>query len=281
ARHRLRTLTRSHVLVLVGVGVMVLFLLGSVLWAQLGQQAAQVETGQVAQERDAKAAQAQSLAEQIRTACADGSLTGPVCVEAEQVTQETSTPPAPGPEGPRGEPGPGPTEEQIQAAVSAYLTAHPPPAGRGPTPAEVAAAVASYLIANPPEPGRPPTAEEIAAAVETYFARNPPPPGPRGADGRDGEPGRPPTPAEIRAAVDQYLAEHPPPAGAAGPPGPAGPPGEPPASFTMTFGDTTQTCTRSGGSDEAPTYTCSAPAGPGGTDQGGVTPTPSEPEETP
>src|SRR5690606_4812227 len=151
-------------------------------------------------------------------------------------------------------------EEQIQAAVSAYLTAHPPPAGRGPTPAEVAAAVASYLIANPPEPGRPPTAEEIAAAVETYFQRNPPPPGPRGADGRDGEPGRPPTPAEIRAAVDQYLAENPPPAGSAGPPGPAGPPGAPPDSFTFSFDGEPQTCSRLGGSDAAPTYTCSAPA---------------------
>lgn len=284
ARHKLRTLTRSHVLVLVGSAVMVLFLVGSVLWAQFGQQQAQDQTGQVAQERDAvadqrdaAAGQAKSLAEQIKVACTDGSLAGPVCEQAAAVA-ETPVPPVPGPIGPTG---PGPTVEQIQAAVDAYLVAHPPPAGRAPTAAEVAAAVASYLTANPPTPGRAPTAEEISAAVEEYFDRNPPPAGAPGQDGRDGQDGRPPTASEIRAAVDQYLAENPPPAGPAGDQGPQGPAGEPPSSFTMSLDGTTQTCTRTGGDDSAPTYSCSAPVGPGENEPDGGTTTPPESEETP
>lgn len=214
-RHRLRHLTRSHLLIIGVAAIAVLFLLGSVFVAQLGRQEARDQTGAVEQQRDATAAQAQSLAEQIKAACRDGSLAGPICTQAAQVAAE----PIPGPQGPRGEPGPPPTAEQIQSAVDAYLAANPPPAGRPPTAAEVAAAVASYLTANPPAPGRPPTAAEIADAVEVYFANNPPPagePGENGRDGRDGEDGRPPTAEEIRAAVDAYLAENPPPAGPAG-----------------------------------------------------------------
>jgi hypothetical protein len=262
ARHKLRTLTRSHILVLGAAAVMVVFLVGSVLWAQLGQQQAQDDKGvveqqrdQVAEQRDAKAAQAQSLAEQIKAACADGSLVGPVCEQAEQIaaTPVPTEPPVPGPQGPP------PTTEQIQAAVDAYLIAHPPPEGRPPNAAEVAAAVASYLTANPPTPGRPPTAEEISAAVAQYFADNPPPQGPKGDEGQDGEPGRPPTAEEIRAAVDSYLAAHPPPQG---PKGDEGDPGPPPSSLTLTIDGTTQTCTRSGGTDTAPAYDCTGPAPP-------------------
>lgn len=273
ARHKLRTLTRSQILVLTAAAAAVLFLVGSVLWAQFGQQQAVDQTGVVEQqrdavteERDAAAGQAQSLAEQIRAACSSGDLAGPVCEQAERVAT-TPVPPAPGPTGPEGQPGPGPSVDQIQAAVAVYLLAHPPPAGRAPTPAEVAAAVASFLTANPPAPGRAPTAEEIASAVATYFDRNPPPAGEPGRNGRDGEPGRAPTAAEIRAAVDQYLAENPPPSGEQGPEGPAGPPGVPPASFTMSVDGQTHTCSRTNTDDTAPTYTCSAPAGPGENDE--------------
>lgn len=276
ARHKLTTLTRPQVLVLAAASALLVFLVGSVLWAQFGQQQAQDATGvveqqrdEVAEQRDSTAAQAASLAEQIKAACRDGSLHGAVCEQAEQVAA-TPVPPVPGPIGPEGLQGPGPTVDQIQDAVAAYLLANPPPPGRAPTPAEVAAAVASFLTANPPAPGRSPTAEEISSAVATYFARNPPPAGEPGENGRDGQPGRPPTAAEIRIAVDQYLAENPPPAGEAGTPGPQGPigpPGEPPESFTMTLDGQAQTCARSGGSDTAPAYTCSAPAGSGEDDE--------------
>lgn len=183
-------------------------------------------TGQVEQqvqdrtsERDAAADQAVSLADRVVAACSAGGAPAEqltrvgACQQAAQVRAE----PVPGVAGPRG---PGPTAEEIRAAVDAYLLQHPPPAGRPPSEAEVAAAVTEYLTARPPAPGRPPTGAEIADAVATYFATNPVPPGERGA------PGRPPTAGEIRDAVDAYLAEHPPapgPTGAAGGQGPAGP----------------------------------------------------------
>ena len=206
---------------LAAAAVAVAFLAGSVLWAQLGQQEAEDQTGVVEQQRDATAAQAQNLAAQIQAACASGELTGVVCAQAERVAAEP-VPPVPGPVGPigpLGPQGPAPTPEQIRSAVDAYLAANPPPPGRAPTASDVAAAVTNYLTANPPAPGRAPTAGEIAAAVELYFDTNPPPAGPQG------EPGRPPTAEEIRAAVDAYLAEHPPPAGPSGPVGDPGPPG--------------------------------------------------------
>ena len=235
ARHRLRTLTRSHILVLVGSGVMVLFLVGSVLWAQFGRQQAQDETGQVAQQRDqvaeqrdAAAGQAQSLAEQIKAACSSGDLVGPVCEQAEQVAAAPAPPP-PLASPATGEPGRPPTAAEIQAAVDAYLVEHPPACGRPPTPAEVAAAVAEYLIANPPTPGRPPTAEEISAAVAQYFADNPVRDGRDGKDGEDGEPGPPPTAEEIDSAVAAWIDAHPDsvrgPKGDEGEPGPTCPVG--------------------------------------------------------
>lgn len=165
------------------------------------------------EQRDATAQQASTLADQVTQACAAGGDTAEdllrvgACQQAQQVRAE----PIPGE---RGERGPGPTAEQIRAAVAAYLVENPPPAGRSPTATEVSAAVTEYLTANPPAPGRAPTSTEIAEAVATYFATNPV---------RDGKPGRPPTAEEIRAAVDDYLANHPPPAGPRGEAGPAGP----------------------------------------------------------
>jgi hypothetical protein len=181
--------------------------------------------GEVEQQRDSAAQQAQDLGSQVIAACARGDVVQSVdgrdlCQRAAQVSSE----PVPGVVGIPGEPGaqgvPGrpPTPEEIQSAVTVYCAEHADCAGRAPTTAEVAAAVAEYLIANPPQPGRAPTAAEIAAAVSTYFANNPPPEGPRGATGARGEtgapgptgaPGRPPTDEEIAAAVDAWLADNP------------------------------------------------------------------------
>lgn len=212
-RHRLWKVNapRSRMLLLAVAAAVVLFLAGSVVNAQFGQQEAETQQETAEQQRDATAEQARTLAEQIQAACASGDLTGPVCQQAAEVAAT----PVPEPVGP--------TEEQIRAAVEDYLAEYPPADGRNPTVAELAAAAAAavteYLTAHPPSPGRSPTAGEIAAAVEMYFATNPPPPGPEGATGR------PPTSEEIRAAVDAYLSENPPPPGPAGATGATGPQG--------------------------------------------------------
>ena len=134
-------------------------------------------------------------------------------------------PGAPGSKGERGDPGaPGrpPTTAEINAAVTAYFKANPPP---GIDPAMINKAVAEYLKANPP-PGVDPN--QIKTAVENYLINNPP----AGVD-----------PAQIKKAVEEYLIANPP-AGvteeginkavvnyfklnppAAGPPGKMGPPG--------------------------------------------------------
>ncbi|GGX30605.1 hypothetical protein GCM10007242_41630 [Pigmentiphaga litoralis] len=98
-------------------------------------------------------------------------------------------------------PGVGPTPEQIQAAVDAYLMAHPPQDGKDATDDQVAAAVSEYLVAHPPRDGDNATPEQVAQAVAAYLAAHPP---------KDGEPGKDATAAQVAFAVEQYLAQHPP-----------------------------------------------------------------------
>lgn len=174
-------------------------------------------------------------------------------------------------EGPRGERGPGPTQEQINSAVRDYLRENPPQNGRTPTPAEVAQAVANYLQENPPEPGRPPSEEEIRSAVTAYCSEDNCV-GPQGETGKTGEkgekgekgdkgdPGRPPLPEEIAGAVEAFCRE----SGMC-----QGPRGEPPAKWTWTdpgptpsdIDDVTYTCSRSNEDDNAPTYSCTPQEG--------------------
>lgn len=79
------------------------------------------------------------------------------------------------------------------------------------------------------------------------------PPGPPGADGTPGPAG--PAGEDGMDGADGRD-------GADGAPGPAGRDGSPAAGWTATFPDgSTQTCTRSGGPDTAPTYRC-APVQP-------------------
>ena len=214
--------------------------------------ALQTTVGAVEVQRDAAVGQSVDLAIQVQQACATGGLEpgDRLCARAAEVRAQ----PIPGERGPAG---PGPTPEQLRVAVADYLAANPPAPGPAPSAADVAAAVASYLTAHPPTPGRAPTAEEIAAAVATWFASNPVRDGQDGKDGRDGQDGGQgpgPTQAEIRAAVEAELAEHPPPAG---PPGADGEDGSPAQSYTTTYSDgATQSCTRAGGTDVSPTYTC-------------------------
>lgn len=139
-----------------------------------------------------------------------------------------------GPPGPAGPAGPGPSDAQIQAAVAAYLGAHPI-AGVPPTQDQIAAVVAVYLAQHPAPAGAPgptgapgpgPTDSQIAAAVATWQTAHPTvgpsgpsgPPGPSGAQGPTGAPGAPGAPGASGAS------------GAPGAPGPTGPAGQPGAS---------------------------------------------------
>jgi hypothetical protein len=118
-------------------------------------------------------------------------------------------------------PGPGPTQAQIDDAVTEYIAAHPPAAGKPATPEMVATAVAEYLTAHPPTPGRLPTPQEIATAATDYLtahsAQFTGPAGAAGAAGKDA------TDAQVAAAVDAYCSAH---NKCAGPAGPAGQPGQ-------------------------------------------------------
>lgn len=214
-RHRLRRVWRvlpmgwrkSRVLLVALAGLGIAYLAGSVVTAQLGQSTAQQETSVVADQRDAAGAQAAGLAQQIQVACGKGELSGPVCVQADQVAAD----PIPGPAGPRGPAGPAGGDGAVgpQGPAGADSTVPGPAGPAGPT--------------GPAGPA-----------------------GPTGPAGPVGPVG---------------------PSGPEGPMGPAGQAGAPAASYTLSFPDgSTQTCTRSGGSDAAPTYTCGALVTPSPTD---------------
>jgi len=137
----------------------------------------------------------------------------PVAPPAEDLLDDPSYSPQPGPSGPPGPAGPGLSGPQIEAAFAAYFAKHP--YQFEPTAAELTAAFAAVLSDNPDL-----LHDQLYAAMASYLASNPPPPGPAGADGQDGAdgadgqdgaqgaPGRPPTQDEIRAQVEAYVAEH-------------------------------------------------------------------------
>lgn len=233
------------------IGVVVLAALGVGYLVTTTSSTAQTDKKVAVDQRDATAQQATTLADQVAAACAAGGATAAdlqrvgACQQAAQV-QST---PVPQP-GPKGDTGPGPTADQINAAVASWLFKNPPPAGRAPTVAEIAAAVTDYMIANPAQPGRAPTAAEISNAVAGWFADHPVRDGVDGHDGKDG-PG--PTEAQIQAAVDQYVAEHPPPAGPAGPAGPSCPAGTTLKAVTFAGGDTGLGCVTDPPATPAPT----------------------------
>jgi hypothetical protein len=185
----------------------------AVLWWAQNQ-----EIGQLRADGNTTAVQAQQLADQVR------SLGGTPVVEP-------ATPGPQGPQGPSGQigaTGPGPTDAQIDAAVTRYLAAHPPAPGQSATPAMVATAVAQFLAANPPAPGRPPTAQEIIAATTTYLAAHTGdfrgPAGAAGSNGQNGQNGKDATDAQVSAAVDAYCTAH---NACTGPAGGTGKPGKP------------------------------------------------------
>lgn len=190
--------------------------------------------GQVEDQLGATAEQAQRLGQDVTAACAQGLVVQDqqgrdLCKLAAEVQSDpvpgTPAPAIPGVQGLPGDRGPGPTPEQIDAAVVAYCAVRNECVGRPPTTAEVTAAVAQHLTANPPQAGRPPTAAEIAEQVAIWFANNPPPEGPegprgpRGEQGATGERGPGPSDEEIQDAVAAWFAANPLPSGPSCPPG--------------------------------------------------------------
>src|SRR5882757_4206653 len=208
-------------------------------------------------------------------------------------TRVAPTTPAPtytvaGPSGATGQQGPGPTDAQVQTAVGRYFHAHPvrAPVSAAQLTADAASYVARYLRTHPAPAGK--TGGTGPSGV-------PGEPGVDGSPGPSGAQGPAPTDAQIATAVQQYLPgavaayliANPPaagPAGSTGPSGPSGasgPPGEtgaqgetgatgpPIASWSWTDPDTgvVHVCTRSGGTVDAPTYSCTSetPAGPSDT----------------
>lgn len=163
-----------------------------------------------------------------------------------------------GPAGPQGVQGPGPSDAQVQAAVQAYLAAHPI-AGQPPTDAQVAAVVAMYWAQHPPAAGPagptgvqgpPPSDKQIADAVAAWQTAHPvvAPSGPSGPPGPSGASGAPGVGATGPAG----------PQGSRGEPGPSGATGPAPSGWewaeTPPVGNPkTHTCTP----DPAPHYSCS------------------------
>lgn len=210
----------------------VIFLTVSLLVARFGQHDAQNQASTAVGQRDATAAQAADLARLIQQACDAGTIPADyaaACTKAAQVQAA----PIPGPKGPPGAAGaPGPAGPTGSAGRGIVATA-----------IENGDLIVIYSDGGRVDVGRvvgPPGSPGIPGVPGAAGV-----PGPAGQDGGAGPAG---------------------PAGAAGPPGspgPAGRDGSPASSYTVTYPDgTTQTCTRSGGPDTAPTYSCSAPTTP-------------------
>lgn len=171
-----------------------------------------------------------------------------------------------GPPGPQGSQGPGPSDEQVAAAVAAYLAQHPI-AGLPPTQEQVSAVVAVYMTQHPAPAGSPgptgaagpgPSDTQIADAVAVWESGHPVATvtGPSGAAGPLGPQGSqgPPGPSGVGATGPQGPQGS---QGQPGDPGPTGPSGPAPSGWVQVeqgvLGPTTQTCSP----DPAPHYTCS------------------------
>lgn len=211
-----------------------LILLGGVACVALGALVAFLLVQETAAARQI-AAQDQAIA----------GLSSGLATTRQQLLAHGVTPSAPPPAqiigqaGPPGPAGPGPSDQQVQTAVDAYLTLHPP---QGNVPAEtIDTAVTAYLAVHPPAPGPPPSDAQVASAVASYMLVHPAPsgpPGPQGSPGADG--------------VGQQG-----PQGVPGPAGPAGAAGSPPAGWTWTDpAGITYTCAPDN-KQPSPHYACS------------------------
>lgn len=198
---------------------------------QLGSASSQLDN--LRQQSDSQNAQIEALAGSLAT------------TEA-QLTQHgiapSAAPPAQVIQGAAGPQGPGPSDAQVQTAVSVYLASHPPTASASTV--QIEDAVTAYLLLHPPAAGPAPTATQISSAVATYMAANPAPSGPAGPTGAAGNAGA---------------------TGATGPQGPQGPvgaSGPPPAGWSWTDPTgVTYNCVEDNQSP-SPHYTCEPASSP-------------------
>lgn len=235
--HRVRDYFTRRRLILAAAFLALLFLVGSVVLSNFNRDEAQTQTQQVAgqlgvtvDQRDAEAAKRKQLAADVQAACDAKDLTGPVCEKANQAARD----PSPGPAGVPGQPGQigpigpiGPPGESIPGQPGS--------------------------VGQPGQPGSPGQPGESVTG----------PPGQAGSPGQPGQsvtgPAGPQGPAGVGQQGDPGAKGDP---GDRGDIGPAGPPGTAPTSVTFTgIGDATYSCTRSGGSDDAPVYSCASSGG--------------------
>jgi hypothetical protein len=172
---------------------------------------------------------------------------------------------APGSPGPQGSQGPGPSDEQVAAAVAAYLAQHPI-AGQPPTQEQVSAVVAVYMTQHPAPAGSPgptgaagpgPSDTQIADAVAVWESGHPVATvtGPSGAAGPQGSQG-PPGPSGVGATGPQGSQGEPGPSGASGASGASGEPGQAPSGWTYVDAlGVRHTCSPATGTP-SPQYSC-------------------------
>lgn len=246
-----KRLPRRALLIIAVFVLALLFLVGSVVWSNLGRDTATAQkdqaTGQLGatiDQRDEEAIKRRQLANDVRAACDAKDLTGPVCQQADQAAHA----PLPGPIGQPGSPG---------------LPGTPGSPGQPGTPG-VPGSVGEP--GQPGGPGQPGQQGQPGSPGQT---------GQPGSVGQPGSPGQPGTPGDVGQPGQPGQQG---PAGPQGEPGPAGPagqngangqdgaPGSPAGSMTLTLNGSQYTCTRSGGSDTAPSYSCSGGSSAGSTD---------------
>jgi hypothetical protein len=143
----------------------------------------------------------------------------PAVPDSGQIRKDPAQPlPSPGQKGDKGDQGPGPSDAQVQAAVTGAFGAHPEWIKKGIDPAVLGAFVVNYLQAHPPKngkDGKPPTAEQISAAVLAQLQANPPSPGPSGPSGPPGQKGEKgdqgpgPTDQQVADSVASWFQSHP------------------------------------------------------------------------
>jgi hypothetical protein len=207
-RHLMSRVSLNRRRLIIGMFVLaLLFLVGSVVWSNLGRDTAQIEknevTGQLGatvEQRDAEATSRRKLAQEVQAACDAKDLTGPVCEKADQAAA-APLPGVPGVPGTPGEPG---------TAGAPGLPGTPGAPG------------------TPGEPGRPGDPGTPGEPGRPGDPGTPGSDGPGGQAGQNGEPGSPGTPGEQGPAG---------PPGDKGDPGEQGPQGEPGPGGAMTCPD--------------------------------------------
>lgn len=202
-------LDRIPLAVLVALAIVVLVASGVGAFVLGGRGSAAQEGQTVAEDRletaESKVETGAQLAGVNVQACMDPAVVGVLqergyadLCELAIVVQTQAAAPV---EGKAGEPGPAPTEEQIEQAVQKYCAVNNRCEGKQPTVEQLTEIIGDYLRLNPPAPGRPPSPEEIAVAAANYIADHIE--DFRGPAGKDAPA---PSAEELQAAVEGYCA---------------------------------------------------------------------------